>query len=89
MTVFISDPEDTNVFTIALNELDYSTIIHALVYTANCLEVEKGDEAAEVYDVLHDKLQDWNCMDLHPEWKIEPSHVAPTFHDYKQYSPTE
>lgn len=84
MTTFISDPTDTNVFTIALNELDYLTIMHALVLAANYLEVDKGDEAAEVYDRLHDKLQDWNCIDLHPEWKIEPSHVAPTFHSYPE-----
>ncbi len=80
MTEFVSDPTDTNRFCVALNELDYSTIMHALVYTANALEIEKGDEAAEVYDRLHDKLQEWNCMDLNPQWKIEVSHVAPTFH---------
>lgn len=84
MTEYVSDPEDTNRWCIALNELDYLTVMHALVYTANGLEIEKGDEAAEVYDELHDKLQDWNCMDLHPEWKIEKSHVAPTFHSYPE-----
>jgi hypothetical protein len=69
--VFLSDdvptpPTDDTLraaWTLALSEADYETIKHALVIAGNTIEVAKGSDASERFDVLYDQLDEWNHSD--------------------------